>query len=185
MIKNALFSFLLLAGIGGLRAEQPTRVVDVYNQFIDRFSDGTPAWKTDIALGMNGLTNLAGPRKIHYDDGLGYYTYQPKRWVELNDYEKFAVQNDPRLPHFLREIADRIRGIAPPPIQETSVNEKSVVVSNSITVLADSVAAKGFNPQPRGVLMREGKQSLAYRFEAADLLSTNHLQLIEVPDQPR
>lgn len=185
MIKNALFAFLLLTSIGVLRAEQPTRVVDIYDRFIDRFSDDAPAWKTDITLGTNGSTNLSGPYKLHYDDGLGYYTYRPKRWVELNDYEKFAVQNDPRLPHFVRELAARIRGTSAKPETETSVRENTGGESNFSAIHAESVTAKDSNSQTPGVLVREGKHSLAYRFEAADLLSTNHLQLIEVPDPPR
>src|SRR5205814_2131654 len=69
---------------------------------------------TEIVLGAD-VRKPPGPSyKLHYEDSLGYYTYRVKRWDELNAYEKFAVQNDPRLPHFIREDAFNIRKTNPP-----------------------------------------------------------------------
>src|SRR5437867_6312689 len=109
-MRHAIYLTLVLASpylvkAQELQTEKPALLVDLYNQFMDRFSDGNPAWKTEIVLGAD-VRKPPGPSyKLHYEDSLGYYTYRVKRWDELNGYEKFAVQNDPRLPHFIREDA--------------------------------------------------------------------------------
>lgn len=114
MIKN----IILVLGLTLVGATAQTNVasvdvsatlLDIYNQFITQFSDENPAWKTDITLGTKLETKPTAPYKQHYNDLLGYYTYRPKTWEELNDYEKFAVQNDPRLPGFVKARAKELR----------------------------------------------------------------------------
>jgi hypothetical protein len=90
---------------------QPAQNIDarcslasVYQAFMDRFADENPAWKREITLHADINNPPKPPFHIGYHDSLGYYTYRVKQWDDLSDYEKFSVQNDPRLPHFIREV---------------------------------------------------------------------------------
>lgn len=104
----------LMAGSWAAEADpaQTGYLVNVYNRFIERYADENPAWKADITLGADLKIQPAASYKQHYNDLFGYYTYRPKTWDELDDYEKFALQNDPRLPHFIREHAVQLRTVA-------------------------------------------------------------------------
>ena len=136
----------------------------VYDCFIQRFADENPAWKTDITLRADLNSPPMPPYKLHYNDILGYYTYRPKHWAELNGYERFALRNDPRLPHFIREHASALRG------EQTLALEKTSMA-----------AATAENSQMNGLLRQEGQNTWGYRFEAEDLLNTKPLRLIELP----
>ena len=80
-------------------------LLQIYNEFLDAYSRETASWQADITLSANVNAKPNPPYHIQYDDFLGYYTYRAKTWGELNNYEKFAVMNDPRMPHFIREKA--------------------------------------------------------------------------------
>ena len=82
----------------------PVALGSVYHDFMERFADENPAWKTEISLAADITRPPSPPYRINYSDTLGYYSYRVKRWDELSAYEKFAVQHDPRLPHFIREV---------------------------------------------------------------------------------
>lgn len=129
----------------------------VYDQFIERFADENPAWKTEITLRADVNQPPASPFRLHYNDSLGYYTYRAKHWGELNDYERFALKNDQRLPHFVRERALALRGG-----QAGGGNEK-------------------LPNQTNGLLRQEGQNTWGYRFEPEDLLNTKPLRLVELP----
>lgn len=173
------------------KTEKTTRLIDIYNQFMDRFSDGNPAWKMEISLGADVGKPPAPPYKLHYDDGLGYYSYRVKRWDELDDYERFALQNDPRLPHFIREEAWNIRKTNPQQPSHVTISgtagmqaptstdgpQPSAVASNSPTETPISVPAK-----QRGILTREGASALAYKFEPDELINSQPLRLMEAPE---
>lgn len=194
-MRNAIYLVLVAAGVFCVRAqepqtEKPTRLVDIYNRFMDRFSDRNPAWKTEIVLAADVGKPPSAPYRLHYDDSLGYYTYRVKRWDELNDYEKFALQNDPRLPHFIREEAWNIRKTNPQQPGQTTIggtagmqasiatagSQPSAVASNSPTE-----ASIGGPAKQRGILTREGASSLAYKFEPDELINSQPLQLMEAP----
>lgn len=152
---------LILLAAGGLGALAGNDTLEfVYNRFIEYFADGNPAWKADITLRADLSKPPAPPCKLHYSDSLGYYTYRPKLWAELNDYERFALRNDPRLPHFIREHAlalrDEVRS-------EKTVDETAV------------------DSQSNGLLKQEGQNTWGYRFEPGDLLNAKPLRLIELP----
>lgn len=167
------------------------RLIDIYNQFMDRFSDGNPAWKTEIVLRADVGKPPRPPYKLHYDDSLGYYTYRVKRWAELDDYEKFAVQNDPRLPHFIREEAANIRKTNPHPSgQMTDAREGRSEISAG-TGGAQASAGETNAPiaapirvsmQQRGILTREGAYGLAYKFDPDELINPHPLRLMEAPE---
>ncbi len=195
-MRNAIYLALVLIGSCFVQAqepqtEKPARLVDVYNQFMDRFSDGNPAWKTEIVLGADVGKPPGPPYKLHYDDGLGYYTYRVKRWAELDDYEKFAVQNDPRLPHFIREEAANIRKTNPHPSgqmtdaeagrSEISAGTGGAQVSAGETN-APIAAPIRVSMQQRGILTREGAYGLAYKFDPDELINPHPLRLMEAPE---
>ena len=137
----------------------------VYDRFIERFADENPAWKTEITLRADVSKPPAPPYRLHYNDTLGYYTYRPKHWAELNDYERFALRNDPRLPHFIREHALALR------------SGQSTVKSERTSRTEDAVD----DSQSNGVLRKEGQNTWGYRFEPEDLLNTKPLRLVELP----
>ena len=152
---------LILLAAGGLGALAGNDTLEfVYNRFIEYFADSNPAWKADITLRADLSKPPAPPCKLHYSDSLGYYTYRPKLWAELNDYERFALRNDPRLPHFIREHALALRdGLR----SEKTVDETAV------------------DSQSNGLLRQEGQNTWGYRFEPGDLLNAKPLRLIELP----
>jgi len=150
----------------------------VYDCFIDRFADGNPAWKTDIILGADLNTPPRLPYRLHYDDSLGYYIYRPKRWNELNHYERFALENDPRLPDFIRENSALLRkgqfDASAERAKETGAGDDGVGARTQKTEPASSEL------QAQGFLIEEGENRYGYRFEPADLLNSKPLRLVEV-----
>ena len=169
-IKSCVANLLvLLAGSLTVMATENT-VESVYNRFIERFADATPAWKADITLGANLTNPPALPYRLHYNDSLGYYTYRPKHWEELNEYERFAVQNDPRLPHFIREEALALR-TKPSPRQGANLETKKFARGTESIV----------EPDRRGLLTPDGPNVWGYRFEPAELLTSLPLRLVELP----
>ena len=166
----AILSLLAVAAIPAFAGSNSLEFV--YNCFIDRFADGNPAWKTEITLGADLDKPPQPPYRLHYHGSLGYYTYRPKHWTELNDYERFALRNDPRLPAFIRENALSLRagqfGASAVP-----ANARQTALTTGDSVSADSQAA--------GVLTREGENTWGYRFEPGDLLNSKPLRLVEVP----
>ena len=167
---------LILLAAGGLGALAGNDTLEfVYNRFIEYFADSNPAWKADITLRADLSKPPAPPCKLHYSDSLGYYTYRPKLWAELNDYERFAVRNDPRLPHFIREHALALRegqfgGIT------GATNQVQLALRSEKTV--DETAV---DSQSNGLLKQEGQNTWGYRFEPGDLLNAKPLRLIELP----
>ncbi len=159
-------AILILLTTGSLVALARNDTLEfVYGCFIQRFADENPAWKTDITLRADLNNPPAPPYKLHYNDSLGYYTYRPKRWAELNGYERFALSNDPRLPHFIREHALALRG--------GQMNG----ASNQTPGVGDTAE----DSQMNGLLRQEGQNTWGYRFEPQDLLNTKPLRLIELP----
>lgn len=168
-------AILILLTTGSLVALARNDTLEfVYDCFIQRFADENPAWKTDITLRADLNNPPAPPYKLHYNDSLGYYTYRPKRWAELNGYERFALSNDPRLPHFIREHALALRGGqmngASNQAQRTLTSEKTPGVGDTAE-----------DSQMNGLLRQEGQNTWGYRFEPEDLLNTKPLRLIELP----
>jgi hypothetical protein len=169
---------LILLAAGGLGALAGNNTLEfVYNRFIEFFADGNPAWKADITLRADLGKPPAPPYKLHYSDSLGYYTYRPKLWTELNDYERFALRNDPRLPHFIREHALALREG-----QFGGVTE----ATNQVRLGGSPQSAGTINGAPddsqiNGLLRQEGTNTWGYRFEPGDLLNTKPLRLIELP----
>ena len=106
-MKKLILVWFLSLGVTLAVSAKPALLVDIYNKFIERFADGNPAWKKDISLGARPEETPKAPYRLHYDDTLGYYSYRPKTWEDLSDYERFAVQNDPRMPHFVREMTSQ------------------------------------------------------------------------------
>jgi hypothetical protein len=167
MRKRSAVLILLVTGSLVAFATNDT-LESVYDRFIERFADENPAWKTEIKLRADISKPPAPPFRLHYNDSLGYYTYRPKHWTELNDYERFALKNDPRLPHFMREHALALRG------------GQVGGVSNEAPPLSTSRAADAMD-QMNGLLRQEGENTWAYRFEPEDLLNTKPLRLVELP----
>lgn len=169
---------LLVMGTFPMLAENGS-LESVYDCFIDHFADGNPAWKTNITLGADLSKPPKLPYRLHYDDGLGYYAYRPKHWSELNDYERFALENDPRLPDFIRENSTFLRGgrlgvsAGKTKPSDSAGNEASPLIQNSEP---SSVAS-----QAGGILTQEGENRYGYRFEPADLLNSKPLRLVEAP----
>ncbi len=156
---------LILLAMGSLVVFAKNETVEsFYDRFIERFADENPAWKTEITLRAAVSKPPAPPFRLHYNDNLGYYTYRPKHWAELNDYERFALKNDPRLPHFIREHASALRG----ELTSASAN-------------APRTADMAEESQANGLLKREGQNTWSYRFEPEDLLNTKPLRLVELP----
>ena len=156
---------LILLAMGSLVAFARNDTVEsFYDRFIERFADENPAWKTEITLRADVSKPPAPPYKLHYNDSLGYYTYRPKHWAELNDYERFALTNDPRRPHFIREHALTLRG------ELASASAKTPRVADTEE-----------DSQTNGLLRREGQNTWGYHFEPEDLLNTKPLRLVELP----
>jgi hypothetical protein len=150
-------AILVLLAAGGLAARAGNDSLEfVYDCFIARFADGNPAWKTEITLEADLNKPPQPPYRLHYNDSLGYYTYRPKHWSELNDYEQFALRNDPRLSDFIRQNADSLRN-----------GQFGVFAGSSV------------DSQNVGVLSQEGENRWGYRFEPGDLLNSKPLRLVE------
>jgi hypothetical protein len=166
-------AILVLLAAGGLVARGGNDSQElVYNCFITRFADGNPAWKTEITLGADLNKPPQPPYKLHYNDSLGYYTYRPKHWSELNDYERFALRNDPRLPDFMRENALLLRnGQLGALTVDTKAKQPAPMAGDATSV----------DSQKAGVLTQEGENRWGYRFEPGDLLNSKPLRLVEVP----
>lgn len=195
-MRNAIYLALVLIGPCFVQAqeqqtEKPSRLVDIYNQFMDRFSDGNPAWKTEIVLRADVGKPPRPPYKLHYDDSLGYYSYRVKRWDELDEYEKFALQNDPRLPHFIREEAFNIRNTNSHPSGQMTAAGAGRSEISAGTGGAQASAGETNAPiaapirvsmQQRGILTREGAYGLAYKFDPDELINPHPLRLMEAPE---
>jgi hypothetical protein len=163
-------AILVLLAAGGLAARAGNDSLEfVYDCFIARFADGNPAWKTEITLEADLNKPPQPPYRMHYHDSLGYYTYRPKHWTELNDYERFALRNDPRLPAFIRENALFLR---------TRQSGASANARQTAPMAGDSAS---LDSQAAGVLTQEGENRWGYRFEPGDLLNSKPLRLVEVP----
>ena len=128
----AILSLLVVAAIPAFAGSNSLEFV--YNCFIDRFADGNPAWKTEITLGADLDKPPQPPYRLHYHGSLGYYTYRPKHWSELNDYERFAPDLLGRLTYrndgfefvtrgLLRELSIRTAGTAfePPAVSDNAI----------------------------------------------------------------
>jgi hypothetical protein len=168
-IKVCLANLMVVA-VGSLTALAADNTVEaVYNQFIERFADKNPTWKTEITLSASVTNPPALPYRLHYNDSLGYYTYRPKRWQELNEQERFALQNDPRLPHFVREQAFLWR--------DKSNSRTTSLESNDLSEATESTTQS----QQHGLLMRHGPNVWGYRFDPGELLNAQPLRLVELP----
>ena len=166
-------AILVLLAVGGLAARAGSDSLEfVYNCFIARFADGNPAWKTEIILGADLNKPPPPPYRLHYNDGLGYFTYRPKHWCELNDYEQFALRNDPRLPDFVRENALSLRN------GQFSVLTADTKAKQPAPMAGDATSGDSQND---GVLTQEGENRWGYRFEPGDLLNSKPLRLVELP----
>lgn len=172
----AILSLLVLGGLPSLAGSDSLEFV--YNCFIDRFADGNPAWKRDIILGADLNKPPQPPYRLHYHDSLGYYTYRPKRWNELNHYERFALENDPRLPDFIRENSALLRkgqfDASAERAKETGAGDDGVGARIQKTEPAS------LESQAQGFLTEEGENRYGYRFDPADLLNSRPLRLVEV-----
>lgn len=171
MRKRIAVLILLVTGSVAVFAGNDT-LESVYERFIERFADGNPAWKTEITLRADIDKPPAAPYRLHYNDNLGYYIYRPKRWAELNDYERFALKNDPRLPHFIREHALALRGGE---FGGASNEAQPTSASDEISRASDTA-----NPM-NGLLQQEGQNTWGYRFDPDELLNTKPLRLVELP----
>ncbi len=192
---------------------QPAQNIDarcslasVYQAFMDRFADENPAWKREITLHADINNPPKPPFHIGYHDSLGYYTYRVKQWDDLSDYEKFSVQNDPRLPHFIREVygydipnatgpaagaavagpvaqdaAAAAAFTAPLPAVSEASAASPVPVASAELAVPDVPAAQRIDltKQPKGVLQQE-QGGFVYLFDPADLLGVAPLRLVEV-----
>ena len=202
----ALLPLLSLASVaaaqpGQTAASQPTRVqaapapaadaryslASVYHAFMERFAEENPAWKAEITLHANVNMPPKPPFRLGYNDTLGYYSYRVKQWDELNDYEKFAVQNDPRLPHFIRELCGRdIANAAPASIGTAAAAPAATATANPIAAAPAELAVPDLLPgqridlakRPKGLLL-ESQGVFVYRFDPGDLLSTKAIRLVQ------
>jgi len=164
-------AILIVLAAGGLAARAGNDSLEfVYNGFITRFAEGNPAWKTEITLGADLNKPPPPPYRLHYHDSLGYYTYRPKHWSELNDYEQFALRNDPRLPDFMREHALSLRN---------GQWSALAAASNAKPLVPLAGDAPSVDSQNAGVLTPEGENRWGYRFEPGDLLNSKPLRLVE------
>lgn len=165
-MKKLLLS-LCLSTLGMLAmaadAPSPVPLVDLYNQFMAKYSDGNPAWKTEIVMNADINKPPAAPYKLYYSDTLGYYSYRPKVWEELTDYERFALKNDPRLQSF---ISEHFHGVPYKP--ETSV----------ASAPAETTSAQ----KTKGVLTVE-PGCFSYKFDPEELTTTSPVRLVELPKQ--
>jgi hypothetical protein len=165
----------------------PVALGNVYHDFMERFADENPAWKTEISLAADITRPPSPPYRLNYSDTLGYYSYRVKRWDELSAYEKFAVQHDPRLPHFIREVYGKdLPGAAG---EETSDATAQTTGGGQQAAIAprEEPTTPEVPPNQRIDLFKQTKGVLAqaegmfvYRFEPDDLLTTKPLRLLEV-----
>lgn len=165
----------------------PVALGNVYHDFMERFADENPAWKTEISLAADITRPPSPPYRLNYSDTLGYYSYRVKRWDELSAYEKFAVQHDPRLPHFIREVYGKdLPGAAG---EETSDATAQTTGGGQQAAIAprEEPTTPDVPPNQRIDLFKQTKGVLAqaegmfvYRFEPDDLLTTKPLRLLEV-----
>lgn len=165
----------------------PVALGSVYHDFMERFADENPAWKTEISLAADITRPPSPPYRINYSDTLGYYSYRVKRWDELSAYEKFAVQHDPRLPHFIREVYGKdLPGATG---EETSDATAQATGGGQQAAVAprEEPTTPEVPPNQRIDLFKQTKGVLAqaegmfvYRFEPDDLLTTKPLRLLEV-----
>jgi hypothetical protein len=110
-----------------------------------------------------------------------------KRWDELSAYEKFAVQHDPRLPHFIREVYGRdLPGAtgeetSDATAQATGGGQQAAVVPREEPTTPEVPPNQRIDlfKQTKGVLA-QAEGMFVYRFEPDDLLTTKPLRLLEV-----
>jgi hypothetical protein len=165
----------------------PVALGNVYHDFMERFADENPAWKTEISLAADITRPPSPPYRLNYSDTLGYYSYRVKRWDELSAYEKFAVQHDPRLPHFIREVYGKdLPGAAgeetsDASAQATGGGQQAAVVPREDPTTPDVPPNQRIDlfKQTKGVLA-QAEGMFVYRFEPDDLLTTKPLRLLEV-----
>jgi hypothetical protein len=156
-------------------------LVDVYHAFMERFADENPAWKTEITLSADISKPPSPPYRLNYSDTLGYYSYRVKQWDELSAYEKFAVQNDPRLPRFIREVYGKDLPGATGQEQTSNGAPQSAVAPGEDPSTPDVPPAQKIDlfKQTKGVLS-QAEGMFVYRFDPDDLLTTKPLRLMEV-----
>jgi len=165
----------------------PVALGNVYHDFMERFADENPAWKTEISLAADITRPPSPPYRLNYSDTLGYYSYRVKRWDELSAYEKFAVQHDPRLPHFIREVYGRdLPGAtgeetSDATAQATGGGQQAAVAPREDPTTPDVPPNQRIDlfKQTKGVLA-QAEGMFVYRFEPDDLLTTKPLRLLEV-----
>ena len=165
----------------------PVALGSVYHDFMERFADENPAWKTEISLAADITRPPSPPYRLNYSDTLGYYSYRVKRWDELSAYEKFAVQHDPRLPHFIREVYGKdLPGAAgeetsDATAQATGGGQQAAVAPREEPTTPDVPPNQRIDlfKQTKGVLA-QAEGMFVYRFEPDDLLTTKPLRLLEV-----
>jgi len=187
-ILAALISWLAPAALA--QAQAKTSVADVYNAFMDHYADGNPAWKKNVAFGGDLSKPPEPPLHLNYSDSLGYYTYETKRWDELTAYEQFALQNDPRLSHFIRQFygteaehpAHMIKLAQAP--DSRSAKPTPLFTAVPAPTPAPAPAA----PSPRTEEMNVGTRGLlhvepgmcTYKFDPEELTSAKPVRLMEV-----
>ena len=165
----------------------PVALGNVYHDFMERFADENPAWKTEISLAADITRPPSPPYRLNYSDTLGYYSYRVKRWDELSAYEKFAVQHDPRLPHFIREVYGKdlpgAKGeeTSDATAQATGGGQQAAVAPREEPTTPDVPPNQRIDlfKQTKGVLA-QAEGMFVYRFEPDDLLTTKPLRLLEV-----
>jgi hypothetical protein len=165
----------------------PVALGSVYHDFMERFADENPAWKTEISLAADITRPPSPPYRLNYSDTLGYYSYRVKRWDELSAYEKFAVQHDPRLPNFIREVYGRdLPGAtgeetSDATAQATGGGQQAAVAPREEPTSPDVPPNQRIDlfKQTKGVLA-QAEGMFVYRFEPDDLLTTKPLRLLEV-----
>ena len=165
----------------------PVALGNVYHDFMERFADENPAWKTEISLAADITRPPSPPYRLNYSDTLGYYSYRVKRWDELSAYEKFAVQHDPRLPHFIREVYGKdLPGAegeetSDATAQATGGGQQAAVAPREEPTTPDVPPNQRIDlfKQTKGVLA-QAEGMFVYRFEPDDLLTTKPLRLLEV-----
>ena len=180
-------------GVPKLTVEQKAELIGVYCSFINRFSDENPSWKTDVSLNADVANPPDAPYKLHYNDTLGYYTYRPKQWSELTDYEKFAVENDPRLPHYIKEVYGKAtpQTSSMPAAAEakgapvTRFHRPFIMKSVEDTAPASPVTETVYSPKVEPIKQQKGILSqtdgvFRYQFSPEELISTTPIRLIEV-----
>ena len=102
--------------------------------------------------------------------------------MRLNVYEKFAVQNDPRLPHFIRELCGKDMADATPASAGAAAATASpVAVTPAELAVPEAPPSQRIDltKQPKGLLL-QSQGVFVYRFDPADLLSTKAIRLAEV-----